>query len=170
MTPEERNEVKTEKKFISNEKKYKAELEKLEQKYNGMLNPKDVVREASKNTSPLHNWFDWSDDEAGEKWRLHQARMLINHIKVKVMFEGNNKEYRKYLNVSVEGENSRMYVTTDKILQNEDLKVQVLRKALMEAEYWKRSYEDYQELEDIFKGIDKTKKKLKKKITLFPEQ
>lgn len=166
MTPEEL----TEEKFVSNQQKYKEELEKLEQKYNGMLNPKDVVREASNLKSPLHNWFDWNDDEAGEKWRLHQARILINHIKVTIIFNGTEKQYKKYLNVRVNGEDSRMYVSAENVSRNPNMREQILQKALMEAEYWRRTYEDYKELEDIFKSVDKTKKKLKKKLSLYPRQ
>ena len=158
MTPEQL----TEEKFESNVKKYKAELENLEKRYNGMLTPKDIVREASSSRSPLHNWFDWSDNEASEKWRLHQARVLMGKIKVTIMFEGTTKEYRKYLNVNVKGEQGRFYVPTSNILKNPDMKEQVLKKALQEVTYWERAYADYQELEDIFKGITKTKKKLRR--------
>lgn len=156
----------SEEKFISNQKKYKEELEKLELKYNGKLKPSDIVREASRTTSPLHNWFDWNDDSASEKWRLHQARNLINRVKVTILFEGQQKEYKKYLNVTIEDDSNhkeRVYVTTEQILSDNDLKVQILRRALNEVSYWKRTYEDYAELEDVFKGINRTEKKLKKK-------
>jgi hypothetical protein len=155
-------------KLERNYTRYRGELERLEKKYNGLLNPHDIVREASRDKSPLHDWFDWKDDEAGEKWRIHQARLLLNSIKVKVMFENGSREYRKYLNVTI-GKNShakRYYVSAKTVLNTENLKQQVLRRAIKEAEYWERTYQDYQELEDIFKGITKTKKKLIKKKLL----
>ena len=154
-------------KFESNKEKYKIELEKLEQKY-GMLVASDIVREAASEASPLHNWFDWDDNEASEKWRFHQARMLIATVRVKVMFEGNLKSYKKYLNVTVKdnGNSNRGYLNTEKIVNDTSLRNQILRKAIQEAEYWKRSYEEYTELADIFKGIDKTKKKLKNAVNL----
>jgi len=146
---------------------YRRELDKLERKYNGMLSPQDIVREASNEINPLHNWFDWIDDNASEKWRLHQARLLLNSVKVKVMFEDGQKEYRKYLNVKVAMNNNgktfkRFYVETKRVMRTPDLQEQVLQRAIREAEYWQRTYEDYQEFEDIFRGIKRTKKKLKK--------
>lgn len=155
-------------KLTQNYSIYKKELEKLEKKYNGMLAPQDILREASTDRSPLHDWFDWQDEIAGEKWRLHQARLLLNSIRVKVMFEGGNRSYRKYLNVKVKqnGGFKRFYVQTNKIMKNPDLKEQILARAISEANYWKRTYDEYQELENIFQSIDKTTKKLKKKLKI----
>jgi hypothetical protein len=167
LETEEEEEEETKEKIESNIEKYKTELEKLEQKY-GMLTAQDVIREAANENNPLHNWFDWNDSEASEKWRMHQARMLIATVRVKVMFEGNLKSYKKYLNVTIKdnGNSSRGYLNTIKIINDPTLKNQVLRKAIQEAEYWKRSYEEYTELADIFKVIDKTKKKLKTSVDL----
>lgn len=149
--------------------KYRTELQKLEMKYNGRLTPKDIVREAASINSPIHNWFDWSDDSAGEKWRMHQARMLLNSIKVKIMYEKGAKEYRQYLNVNVKqnGKKSqRYYVNIDEVRQVPDMKQQILQRALSEAAYWKRTYQDYMELENIFNAIIRTEKKLKKKLKI----
>ena len=155
-------------KLTQNYSIYKKELEKLEKKYNGMLAPQDILREASTDRSPLHDWFDWHDEVAGEKWRLHQARLLLNSIRVKVMFEGGNRSYRKYLNVKVKqnGGFKRFYVETNKIMKNPDLKEQILARAINEANYWKRTYDEYQELENIFQSINKTTKKLKKRLKI----
>ena len=163
--------TKTNKPFVNtllkrNFKKYTEELKRLEKKYSGMISPKDIVREASSERNPLHDWFDWEDNSAGEKWRIYQARQLMNQIKVKIMFEDGLKEYKKYLNVRISTDNNKtfknFYVNTRTVINNEDMRTQILQKAVKEAEYWEKSYEDYKELEDIFKGIKKTKKKLKK--------
>ncbi|MFW9928653.1 MAG: hypothetical protein ACFFD1_04615, partial [Candidatus Thorarchaeota archaeon] len=101
-------------KLTQNLKKYRKELENLEKKYNGMISAEIVSNEAQKKQSPLHDWFDWEDNIAGEKWRLHQARLLINSIKVKIIFEKGVNHYRKYLNVNIkddDGESQRFYVT-----------------------------------------------------------
>lgn len=160
-------------KLAKNYTRYKSELERLEQKYNGFLSTPDIVREAIDSQSPLHDWFDWSDAEAGEKWRLHQARMLISSVRVKVMFEKGPKEYRRYVNVTLDRHNGskpqRFYVNTKTAINTENLKQQILQRAMKEADYWQRCYEDYLELQDIFVGIEKTKKKLiKKKLLVNP--
>lgn len=153
-------------KLDKNYKIYKVEVSRLEKKYHHRLTPQIVVKEAYNKKNPLHNWFDWNDTTAGEKWRLHQARMLLASIKVKIMFEEGEKKYKKYLNVRIPideyGTSKRFYVGTKLVLKSPDLKIQVLNRAIKEAEYWQRTYQDYQELENIFRSIERTKKKLKK--------
>ena len=145
-------------------RKYKEELEKLELKYNGVLTPQNVLREAQSKASPLHEFFDWENETAGEKWRIWQARFLIGSIKVKVNFDGTVKEYKRYLNVRISADRedaSRGYVNSNVVLINPDYKEQIIKKAIKEVEYWKKQYSDYNELENIFKSIQQTKKKLK---------
>jgi len=153
-------------KLNTNYKKYRKELAEIAKKYNGLLSAEIVINEAKKKNSPLHNWFDWENEEAGEKWRLHQARMLINSVKVKIVFEDGVGAYREYLNVNVktdyDDKPQRFYVETVKVMKNKDLREQVLKRAIKEAEYWERTYKEYKELNDIFKGIKSTKKKLDK--------
>jgi len=43
----------------------------------GHLDAETVVAEARSKKSPLHQYFDWDNKVAGEKWRLEQARSLI---------------------------------------------------------------------------------------------
>jgi len=166
ITKQLMKEEEKEDKLNKNLHKYKNELENIEKKWNGLLSAEIVLNEAKKENSPLHNWFDWEDSEAGEKWRFHQARMLINSVKVKITFDKGIGTYRKYLNVNVDmsnnGKPQRFYVSTQRIMKTKTLREQVLKRAIREAEYWERTYREYQELNDIFKGINKTKKKLDK--------
>jgi hypothetical protein len=48
----------------------------------GRLTAKIVVDEARAPRHPLHSRFEWSDETAGEKWRLHQARELISSVQI----------------------------------------------------------------------------------------
>jgi hypothetical protein len=158
-------------KLEKNYAKYREELERLEKKYSGRLNPHDIVREASNTNNPLHNWFDWTDETASEKWRVHQARLLLNSIKIRVQFENGFKEYKKYLNVTFVSttdnkKTKNFYMDSKAVMNDEGLRNQVITKAVKEAEYWQRAYNDYQELEDIFSSIRRTKKKLAKKKIL----
>jgi hypothetical protein len=163
-------------KLEKNYARYREELDKLEKKYNGRLNPHDIVREAESMSNPLHSWFDWNDGTASEKWRVHQARLLLNSIKIKVQFENGFKEYKKYLNVTFVSTNGKkkvnnFYMDSRAVLSDQDLRKQIITKAVKEAEYWQRAYDDYQELEDIFSSIKRTKKRLKKKnLLLVPAQ
>jgi hypothetical protein len=43
----------------------------------GSITPEAVVAAARPKNSPLHQLFDWDNEVAGDKWRNHQARILI---------------------------------------------------------------------------------------------
>lgn len=50
----------------------------------GQLTPEIVVAEASNAEHPLHRRFDWDDNQAAVRWRLHQASALIRSVNVVV--------------------------------------------------------------------------------------
>jgi len=62
---------------------YAAALRRLETR-DGRLTAETVVRAAAAPNHPLHDHFEWDDTEAGQQWRLHQARMLIAQVRVVV--------------------------------------------------------------------------------------
>lgn len=66
---------------------------------NNSLTPALVVEVASNPSHPLHDRFEWDDEKAGDKYRLHQARQLIRSVKIRVIDEedpGKNYEVRAY--------------------------------------------------------------------------
>lgn len=68
------------------------ELEWIKDNF-GAITPDIVVEVASNKASPLHNYFEWDNRIASEKWRLQQARVLINNIEVQVIKDGGEKTY-----------------------------------------------------------------------------
>ena len=58
------------------------EIRRLENR--GKLDPNEVVSEASKKDSPLHDYFEWDDGVAAAAHRLEQARTLIRRVKIVV--------------------------------------------------------------------------------------
>ncbi len=55
---------------------------------NGQLTAELVLKEASDQDSAgyevLHAFFTWDDGDAGNRWRLSQARMLIRRCRIRV--------------------------------------------------------------------------------------
>jgi len=144
---------------------YGEELERIQKENGGLLTPSLVIEEARKKSSPIHNYFEWDKDKAQEKYLLYQARQLINSIEVVVSFNGEEKEIRRYLNVTQQNETDeepeRVYAVTEKVLSDSELRNQVLERAIREVEYWKEKYKTYKELSPIFTAIENTKKKIK---------
>lgn len=83
--------------------------EALQQIYrtHGKLTPELVVEHAEDPESPLHDHFDWDNREAGDKWRKHQARMLI--CNVKIVSETNPDEKTRLFIHNGERDESRQY-------------------------------------------------------------
>lgn len=90
------------------------------------LRTEEVVNAARPNDSPLHDAFDWDDQFAGEQWRKHQARNLINAVVV--CAEEGNKPIPAYVNVGAASDDRR-YVETISASQNSDEWAQVIRSA-----------------------------------------
>lgn len=151
---------------------YGEYLGKIAEENGGQLKAEDVV-EASKNRkSPLHNYFEWNNKKAGDKWRLTQARYLIRHINVVVRYNGKNTEVKQFFSVNStpngdeNGNKNRVYITHERVLNEADLRKQIILEALNEAQLWRDRFYTYQELSRIVTAIKVTDKKLRKKLVI----
>jgi len=165
--------MKQEKIQYKNTEKFTPEVigEVLEVKETYGLTAENILRKASKKSSSLYEFFDWDNSSAGEKWRLQQARGLINEIKIIV----DNKEIYAFENVNVtikEAEipsnnlskfGSREYKTIVEVMNNEDYRNQLIHRALAEATYWKERHAELNELNSMFVSIDTESKKWNKR-------
>lgn len=138
------------------------EILRVEQE-NG-LTAENLLAEASKENNPLHELFEWDDTEAANQYRLFQARVLINEVKVIV----DSKEYFAFENVQVSVDNlggettERVYKPIVEILNNDDLREQIIYSALRQHEYWEKQNEKYSELSPIVKSAKKVRHLLQK--------
>lgn len=125
----------------------------IETKFGSLnVDPKKIVNLARPRNSPIHKYFEWDDTLAAEKFRLSQARNLINALYVSVRGE----TVRAYESVIVADRSS--YVNIDEISQSDDLVNQVIQKAYQEALYWKERYQLYRStFGEVFESIDKLK-------------
>jgi hypothetical protein len=120
------------------------------------LTAKRVVAEARPKRSPLHPYFEWRDDVAGELYREEQARLLTRSIVyVEVTEEDEEpKTYPVYVHATVP-EVGSCYVTTEAAMGNEEIKAKVMAEALSGLRAWRRRYEMLsEELPAIFAAIE----------------
>lgn len=116
------------------------------------LTPRNIVETARSSDNPLHGLFEWDDSIAGEKYRLYQARVLVNQVEV--VIEG--EEMPAYENCKVEIENGegekpeREYFHASDIMETEELREQVIAKAIGRLKYWQKMYGHY----DVFKPVN----------------
>ena len=135
----------------------------LEVEKNDGLTAETLLDKAERKKSSLHDLFEWDNSKAGEQWRLQQARVIINEIKIIV----EDKELYAFENVRInvseeEGLERREYKPIIEILSKEEYRKQVLRTALENINYWKEKYSEYTELQLIFDSISKVRAKWQK--------
>lgn len=126
--------------------------EKLERK--GKLTAENLVDVSRPENAPLHKEFEWDDTIAGENWRHHQARNLINSLIV--VAPETNSEVRKFFNIVVD---DRKYEAIETILRESDKREELLRNAVNELKAFERKYSTLSELSDVFAAIDAIKEK-----------
>ena len=127
--------------------------EVLEVKNTKGLTASSLLEKAKNKDSILHKEFEWDDNVASHKWRLYQARLLINDIKIII----NEIEVYAFENVNVEkGEiiPQRQYLSAPEIMDDDVLRKQVLIRAKKHIKYWRDMYAQYEEFSPIFEVID----------------
>lgn len=127
------------------------------------LTAENIVDSATKPSSPLHEFFEWDDTEAGRKYRLHQARVLVNEVKVMI----DEKEYYAFESINpqvtnVLDANKREYKPVIEILSDKKLREQVVKSALHHLAYWESQYSKYGELKPIIKTATKVRERLQR--------
>jgi hypothetical protein len=122
-------------------------LQQLEEENGGVLTPDDVLRAARETDHPLHQSFEWNDGVAAEKYRKMQAYVILTTVRVEYMGE----KRKAYFNATVtvgEGE-SRGYFPIQRVMNDEELRLNVLDQALKEIEHAQKKYTELSELAGI---------------------
>jgi hypothetical protein len=123
------------------------------------LTPDDVVTDAKKKTSPLHDKFTWDDSEAGHKWRLREAQMLIQNLKIKIVDTREETETVIRMAVSVfMPSGDQKYVTVERAVSDDDMRVQMLETAKRDMNAFRRKYAILSELSAVFAALDQVNK------------
>lgn len=136
------------------------ELQRIKDKHKGQLRCRDVVDESRPKDAVLHNHFEWRDREAAEKYRLCQARSLINILEI-VTEERPREPVPAFVNVAAESaageEKSRHhYRTISEVLNDPDEKLVLLRSILRKLSSLRRQYTHIKELAKVWNAVDDT--------------
>lgn len=113
------------------------------------ITPQNVVELARNENSVIHNDFEWNDEIAGEKYRIIQAADMIRSFVIETKEE--EKEPIRALQITT---TTSTYKPTEFFIKNEDEYQNLLRRAKIELQGFKKRYSRLTELEDIFKKID----------------
>lgn len=116
------------------------------------LTPAVVVEDARQLNSPTHEFFEWDDEVAAHAHRLYQARELIAGLVVEIEEAPDTEPLRAF--VSIKMDEGREYTSLQAAMSDRELREQVVEEALRELELWKRKYNGFHELAQIFEAIE----------------
>ena len=119
----------------------------------GIITPADLVRDAKKKTSPLHECFEWDDTAAAKAYRITQAQYILRQIEVMIEREDETSfTVRAFCHVNTEAQQG--YTTIESARNDPELWDCVLLQAITEIKNWQQKYKDIKEFETIFAAIE----------------
>ena len=138
--------------------RYGQRIYDLVEEKDGILTPEQVLIDAKNDKSPLHDFFEWNDTEAAERWRMNQARYLLRSIHVVLKNDDGEEEQTRFTyNVrdvpDDDGEGQRVYCTIQRVLTDADIRAQVIDQAMRQLQSWRDKYRQYSEFAKVFNAI-----------------
>lgn len=122
------------------------------------ITAKELLDASRNEGAPLHSCFEWDDTVAAEKYRVEQARHIINSIEIKFVdtdYPAHLKQTRYMVNtVCVAPKAQGEFATINVAFTNENYRTAVLKNALHELRSFQSKYSRYQELSGVIKAID----------------
>ncbi|GAF67346.1 unnamed protein product [marine sediment metagenome] len=115
------------------------------------LTPGNLIKAAKRKKHLLHNSFEWNDSIAGNEYRKHQARLVINSVEVVIE---DSSPVQAFINIGKHDEEAREYKPITVILESEEETNMMLEQALRELKSWQKRYKSLTELSAIFSKID----------------
>jgi len=120
------------------------------------VKPEQVLAKAKDKNSELHKCFDWNDSSAAEKYRLFQAKQVINHLIVIQRDNENEESDPIQFRVMLKNERTKEsgYKQTIVMVRDEDEYSKLLEQAYAELYSFKQKYSCLSELANILALID----------------
>jgi hypothetical protein len=128
-------------------------FEKLEKENDGLY-PKDIVEVSRPKDAILHNAFEWDNSVAADKYRENQAANIIRSVAISINDEKDEEIITRAF-VNVVHDEKRSYTNIQTVISDKDLKMQLLADAKKELTMFRIKYSKLNELENIFKEIER---------------
>ena len=136
-------------------------LKRIAKQSGGVIKPESVVDAARPESSPLHSRFTWDDTEAAEQYRLWQARTLIRTQIKYIEVEGKATPFRVFVSLTPDREEeSGGYRVTANVLNDKDMRAQMLRDAMDEMRRFEAKYAGLKELAELFAASRKVREQM----------
>lgn len=115
--------------------------------------PDEIVEKAKNSTTELHKCFEWDNDVAADKYRLHQARMITSNL-VFLKESDDSEEQPVLVRVYNKTEQTGGYKPPERVFTQADEYEKLLKRAIAELHQFKIKYSMLKELDYILSLID----------------
>jgi len=119
----------------------------------GFITPEAVVEKAKAAESAIHSCFEWNNENAAEKYRLHQAGELIRNIVTVTVSDGANSNAPVRAFVNIKSESERGYKTITAVVRNPGEYEYMLNCAKNEMSAFAQKYATLEELRAVISAI-----------------
>jgi len=120
----------------------------------GRLTPEDLLEESRDDEAPLHDYIEWDDSVAAEKYRVRQCAHVIRSIITVVEHKESEIVTKAFVSLHEPGGTKETYKSVAVALQDVTTRDVVLRNAKRELVTFRRKYIQLSELADVFDAID----------------
>lgn len=125
----------------------------------GNLSAKSLLDVSRPEDAPLHSEFEWNDSIAAEKFRESQAGRIIRYLTVRI--DGVSPEpVRGFFPVASYETPPKSYTRIEAVLQQPDLRAELLKRAFAEMETFQCKYKTLTELASVFNAMSEVREKL----------
>lgn len=132
------------------------ELERIYRR-DGEVSPESILESARSPKSPLHQYFEWDDSLAAERYRLEQARQMIMRSKLIVQLVEARKKpptnvtVRKFLPT---GQKTRKFKMRPEVLSDDDARAALIDDHIKRLIAWCRAIPDVKELKELRRYVE----------------
>ena len=115
--------------------------------------PQQILEKARDESTELHKCFTWDDSIAAEKYRIHEARLIVCQLKI-VEQDIDNKSKPTAIRVFYKTDGKSGYKPTQLILKQPDEYEALLERCRNELLSVKQKYQNISEYEEVWELIN----------------
>ncbi len=138
-----------------------AAMEALTARHEGRITSGDIVASAADPSSPLHDLFNWDDEEAGHQYRLMQAGSLIRRWRGVIVKTDQKSKHvtvtttrRAQSTDAMRKEDGGGYETIERIMSDPAKRDSLIGTVLRELSAYRRRYAEIAALTPVWAAID----------------
>lgn len=116
--------------------------------------PEDIVAKATDAKTELHKCFEWDNDAAAEKYRIHQARLITSNLVFRKESAEEESDQPVLVRVFNKTEATGGYKPPERVFTQSDEYDKLLKRAIAELRQFKVKYSMLKELDYILTLIN----------------